>query len=257
MPGRLAGKVAFVTGAGSGIGRSVAVRFAVEGARVVVTSRTLGHAYETAELVEDISGIRPLTFEVDQTDQVAISGALAKAKRTFGTIDVLSNNAGVDEPTEPPVAETSDEIWADAFRVNVTGVFWICRAAIPMMRDGGAVVNIASGNAIVPRLNAAAYSASKAALVQLTRSLALELAPRRIRANCVCPGVVDTPLTDLFLAREEDPEAARADYAGSNPLGRIADPSEIADCVLFLASDEASFVTGTTLVADGGSLASG
>jgi NAD(P)-dependent dehydrogenase (short-subunit alcohol dehydrogenase family) len=148
-------------------------------------------------------------------------------------------------------------VWNETFDVNVTGVFRVCRAAIPVLADGGAVVNMGSGTGILPRVNAAAYSASKAALLQLTRSLALELAPRHIRVNCVCPGVVDTPLTDLFLEREDDPAAMRVEYAQSNPLQRIADAREIANCVLFLASDEASFITGTPLIADGGGLAGG
>ena len=139
----------------------------------------------------------------------------------------------------------------------MTGVFKLCRAAIPLLRDGGSIVNVGSTNSILPRANAAAYCASKAALLQLTRSLALELAARHIRANCICPGIVDTPLTDLFLNQSDDPASLREEYAASNPLQRIADPREIANCVLFLASDESSFVTGSALVADGGSLAGG
>jgi dihydroanticapsin dehydrogenase len=126
---------------------------------------------------------------------------------------------------------------------------------VPVLADGGAIVTVGSTNGLVPRPNAAAYCASKAALLMLTRTLALELAPRRIRANCVCPGVVDTPLTDLFLNRADDPAALREEYAKASPLQRLADPREIANCVLFLASDEASFVTGTPFVADGGMLA--
>jgi meso-butanediol dehydrogenase/(S,S)-butanediol dehydrogenase/diacetyl reductase len=257
MGGRVAGKVAFVTGAGTGIGRAVAIRLAEEGARVVVTSRTLAHAKETAALVREASGVAPFTLELDQTNQTAISDALQRAVQELGAIDVLSNNAGIDEPTEPAVVDTTDEIWDEAFRVNVTGVFRLCRAAIPLMKSGGSIINMGSGNGIAPRLNAAAYSASKAALLHLTRSLALEVASQHIRVNCVCPGVVDTPMTDLFLAREEDPEAMRAEYAKSNPLGRIADPREIANCVLFLASDESSFMTGAPLIVDGGGLAGG
>ena len=254
---RVHGKIALVTGAGTGIGRAVAVRLAEEGAEVIVSSRTLSHAQATGNLVRDVTGVAPMIAALDQTDDVQVKAALQGAVDAFGQLDIVSNNAGIDEPTEPPVAETSDEVWSTAFDVNVTGVFRICRAAIPHMREGGAIVNMGSGNGIAPRPNAAAYSASKAALIQLTRSLALELAPRGIRATCVCPGVVDTPLTDLFLAREQDPVAARAEYAKSNPLGRIADPRDIANCVLFLASEEASFVTGTALVADGGGLAGG
>jgi NAD(P)-dependent dehydrogenase (short-subunit alcohol dehydrogenase family) len=255
VSGRVAGKLAFVTGAGTGIGRAVAVRLAEEGARVVVTSRTQLHAEETAAEVRAASGTDPLVLGLDQTDETAVRAAISTAVTEFGPIDILSNNAGIDEPTEPPVAETSDAIWETTFDVNVTGVFRLCRAAILHMRDGGAIVNISSGNGISPRMNAAAYSASKAALNSLTRSLALELASRQIRVNCVCPGIVDTPLTDLFLAREEDPDAMREEYARSNPLQHIAHPREIAHCVLFLASEEASFLTGTVLIADGGGLA--
>ncbi len=257
MPGRVAGKVALVTGGGTGIGRAVAIRLAEEGAEVVVTSRSKSHVTETCELAERAGGSRPLGFALDVTRQDAVDDAVACVRERFGRIDILSNNAGIDDPDEPPVADTSDAVWNQTFDVNVTGVFRVCRAAIPVLADGGAVVNMGSGNGILPRVNAAAYSASKAALLQLTRSLALELAPRHIRVNCVCPGVVDTPLTDLFLEREDDPAAMRVEYAQSNPLQRIADAREIANCVLFLASDEASFITGTPLIADGGGLAGG
>ncbi|HEY1366832.1 MAG TPA: SDR family NAD(P)-dependent oxidoreductase [Gaiellaceae bacterium] len=255
MTGRVAGKVALVTGAGTGIGRAVAVRLAEEGADVVVSSRTKSHVEETCALVEQASGRRPLGVGLDVTRQEHVDEAVGVVHERFGRLDILSNNAGIDDPDETPVAETTDAVWGDTFDVNVTGTFRVCRAAVPLLSDGASVVNMASGNAIVPRSNAAAYCASKAALLQLTRSLALELAPRGIRANCVCPGVVDTPLTDLFLARTEDPEATRAEYARSNPLQRIADPREIANCVLFLASDESSFMTGAPLIVDGGGLA--
>ena len=257
MSGRIEGRVAFVTGAGSGIGRAVALLLAREGADVVVTSRTPSHVAETAAMIEAETSRAPFMLVLDQTDRASIEHALAEASDRFGALDILSNNAGVDDPAETPVSETPDDVWRETFSVNVDGVFRICRAAVPLLRDGAAIVNIGSTNSILPRANAAAYCASKAALLQLTRSLALELAPRRIRANCVCPGLVDTPLTDLFLNQSDDPEALRLEYAGSNPLQRIADPLEIANCVLFLASDESSFVTGASLVVDGGALAGG
>lgn len=257
MSGRVEGRVAFITGAGSGIGRAVAILLAREGATVIVTSRTPSHIADTAALIEAESAQAPATFVLDQNDRASVERALDDASSRFGPLDIISNNAGVDDPAETPVSETPDEIWRDTFSVNVDGVFRICRAAIPLMRDGGAIVNIGSTNSILPRANAAAYCASKAALLQLTRSLALELAPRHIRVNCVCPGIVDTPLTDLFLNQSEDPESVRLEYAQSNPLQRIADPAEIANCVLFLASNEASFVTGASLVVDGGALAGG
>ena len=257
MSGRVAGRVAFVTGAGSGIGRAVALRLAEEGATVVVTSRTPAHVADTASLIETSTGEAPTTFVLDQTERASIEDALSEAVRLYGPLDIVSNNAGIDDPAETPVSETPDEIWSETFSVNVDGVFRICRAAIPLMSDGGAIVNMGSVNSLQPRANAAAYCASKAALLQLTRSLALELAPRQIRVNCVCPGIVDTPLTDLFLNMSDDPEALRLEYARSNPLQRMADPSEIASSVLFLASDESRFVTGTSLVVDGGALAGG
>lgn len=260
MNGRLAGKVALVSGAGSGIGRQVAVRLAEEGAQVIVTSRDVEHVAETCDLVQDRTGTNPPGHVLDLRDRASIDRVLAEVAARFGVIHVLSCNAGIEDPSEPSVIDTPDATWDETFAVTVTGVFWLCRAAIPLLADGGSIVTVGSANAIDPRPNGAAYCASKAALLMFTRALALELAPRAIRANsiranCVCPGVVDTPLTDLFLNRAEDPEALRAEYAASNPLRRIASAREIADCVLFLASDESSFVTGAPLIADGGALA--
>jgi dihydroanticapsin dehydrogenase len=162
----------------------------------------------------------------------------------FGRIDVLSNNAGIELPHGPSVAETTDEEWEQLFRVNVTGAFYACRAALAFMPDGGSIVNMASINSFVAWENDAAYTATKGALLQFTRAPALEVAARGIRANCVCPGVVDTPLTDLFLAGADDPDALRAEYEAVSPFHRMGTPEEVANCVLFLASDEASFVTG-------------
>ena len=251
---RLAGKIAMVTGAGSGIGRAVAVRMVEEGATVIVTSRRPTPVEETCDIVEQATGIRPVGLTVDVTDSERIGIAVHQILDRYGPIDILSNNAGVDDPREPAVVDMSDDVWDHTIAVNLTGAFRLCRAVIPAMADGGSIINMGSRDSLVARANAAAYCASKAGLLQLTRSLALELAPRRIRANCVCPGVVDTPLVDLFLERSDDPDALRAEYARSNAFGRLADPREIADCVLFLASDEASFVTGTPMVVDGGAL---
>ena len=252
---RVAGKVALVTGAGSGIGRAVALRLAEEGAEVVVTSLADSHVEQTCAVVSDAIGAHPLGLVLDLRDRTSIEEGVRAVAKRYGRIDVLANCAGIDDPDEPPVVETSDAVWDETFAVNVTGVFQICRAAVPVIADGGSIVTIGSTNSLVPRPNAAAYCASKAALLMLTRTLALELAPRRIRANCICPGVVDTPLTELFLNRSDDPASLREEYAKSSPLGRLADPREIANCVLFLASDEASFVTGAPFVVDGGALA--
>lgn len=250
--GRVAGKVALVTGAGSGIGKSVAVRLAEEGADVVVTSKTPEHVEETCREVEQATGGEPLSFPLDIADRAAVEEVVREVAGRRGRIDVLSNNAGIELPHGPSVVETTDEEWERLFRVNMTGIFWACRAAIPAMTHGGSIVNMASINSFVAWENDAPYTATKGALLQFTRALALELAPRGIRANCVCPGVIDTPLTDAFLELADDPDALRAEYCAVSPLNRLGTPREVANCVLFLASDEASFVTGAALVVDGG-----
>jgi meso-butanediol dehydrogenase/(S,S)-butanediol dehydrogenase/diacetyl reductase len=250
------GKVALVTGAGTGIGRAAAVRLAEEGAEVVVTSRTLAHVDETCAQAETASGRRPLGLELDVGDREAVDRVVAEVAGRFGRIDVLANNAGIDLVRGPSLAETTDEEWELVQRTNVTGTFQVCRAAIPHMAPGGAIVNTASINSFVAWKNDAAYTASKGALLQLTRALALDVAPLGIRANAVCPGVIDTPLTDSFTVLAEDPDALRAEYAAVAPLGRIGTAREVANCILFLASDEASFVTGSALVVDGGTIAS-
>jgi NAD(P)-dependent dehydrogenase (short-subunit alcohol dehydrogenase family) len=255
MSRRVEGKVALVTGAGTGIGRAVCVRLAEEGADVVVTSRTPGHVEETCAEVEAACGRRPASHVLDVTDRAAVERVVAEVAASRGRIDVLSNNGGLDLSHAPPVADVADEEWERLFRVNVTGIFYVCRAAIPHMHEGGSIVNMASINSFIAWENDAPYTATKGALMQFTRGLALDLAAKGIRANCVCPGVIDTPLTDSFLERAADPDALRREYEAIAPLGRMGTPREIASCVLFLASDESSFVTGTGLVADGGTIA--
>jgi NAD(P)-dependent dehydrogenase (short-subunit alcohol dehydrogenase family) len=255
VSGRVAGKVALVTGAGTGIGRAVCVRMAEEGAEVIVTSRTAGHVEQTAAEVEAACGRRPVTHVLDMEKPDEIEGVVSAVAAQHGRIDIVSNNAGIDLVHTPAVWEVTDEEWERVFRVNVTGIFQVCRAAIPHMPEGGSIVNMASINSFIAWENDAPYTATKGALMQFTRGLALDLAANGIRANCVCPGVVDTPLTDQFLDAADDPASLRASYAAAAPLNRVGTSREIANCVLFLASDEASFVTGTGLVADGGTIA--
>jgi NAD(P)-dependent dehydrogenase (short-subunit alcohol dehydrogenase family) len=252
---RVAGKIALVSGAGTGIGRATCVRLAEEGAEVVVTSQTPAHVEETAAEVERTTGRAPLALRLDVTDRAAVDDVVARVVDRFGRIDVVSNNAGIELVHGPSVAETTDEEWARLFDVNVTGTFRVCRAAVPAMAAGGSIVNMASINSLIAWPNDAAYTATKGAVLQFTRALALDVAPRGIRANAVCPGVIDTPLTDVFLERADDPEALRAEYAAAAPLNRVGTAREVANCVLFLASDESSFVTGSALVVDGGTTA--
>jgi len=254
VAGRVDGKVALVTGAGTGIGRAVCVRLAEEGAEVIVTSRTAEHVEETAAQVEAACGRRPGARVLDMEDREQIDRVVAEVAERHGRIDVLSNNAGIDLVHMPAAWEVTDEEWERVFRINMTGIFQVCRAAIPHMPEGGSIVNMASINSFIAWENDAPYTATKGALMQFTRALALDVASKGIRANCVNPGVIDTPLTDLFLDGADDREALRDLYAAAAPLNRIGTPREIANCVLFLASDEASFVTGTSLVADGGTI---
>jgi dihydroanticapsin dehydrogenase len=163
-------------------------------------------------------------------------------------------NAGIELGDAPSIVDTTDEDWERVLGVNATGVFYACRAALRHMPDGGSVVTVGSINAIVAWEHDAAYCASKGAVLQLTRAIALDMAHRNIRANCVCPGVIDTPMARLFIDQADDPAALRREYDELSPLGRMGRPREIADCIVFLASDESSFVTGTALVADGGTI---
>jgi NAD(P)-dependent dehydrogenase (short-subunit alcohol dehydrogenase family) len=229
----MAGKVAVVTGAGSGIGRATCVRLAEEGAEVVATSRSADNLEDTCAEVERAAGRRPEGLVLDVADSAAVDDAFARVAAKHRRIDVLVANAGIELPpdesgTGPNLADTTDEQWERIQRVNVDGVFaW--------ENDG-------------------AYTTSKGAVLQLTRALAVDVAARNIRANCICPGVIDTPLNDQFLAAADEPEKVRAEFAAVAPLGRFGQPREIANCILFLASDEASFVTGAALIADGGTV---
>ena len=255
MTGRLAGKVALVTGSGSGIGEAICVRFAEEGADVVVTTRDPDHLARTSGKVASVASREPIGLQMDVADRGSVASAVAAAVERFGRIDVLCANAGIELPRAPAIDDVTDDEWDRLMAVNVTGTFLVTRAAVPHIPDGGAVVTIGSINSFVGWPNDLPYTTSKGAVLQFTRALALDLAPRRIRANCVCPGIIDTPLTRAFIDAAPDPDDVVEEYEAAAPLGRMGTAEEVANAALFLASDEASFITGSALLVDGGTTA--
>jgi 3(or 17)beta-hydroxysteroid dehydrogenase len=250
MSGRLAGKRAFVTGGASGLGLAMARAFVAEGARVIVADLSVEAGQEAvAEL-----GAAAVFIAHDVTDEASWPRALDEAASTLGGIDTLVNNAGVGPVGN--IEKTSLSEWRRVFAVNVEGVFLGCRAGIPHLRQagGGSIVNLSSIAGIVGTPTLAAYGASKAAVRQLTKSVALHCAHRRdnIRCNSIHPAFVATPMLGGIVDAARDPAAARAGLEAQIPLGRLGDAAEIAALALYLASDESRFVTGAEFVIDGG-----
>ncbi len=249
MP-RLEDKVAVITGGGSGIGRVAATIFADEGARVVVAD-VVSEQAESA--VADIvsAGGAATPFTVDVSDEVQVQAMVRTAVETYGGLHVLFNNAGIFPDDDGGILDTPPDTWQRVLEVNLKGVWLGCRAAVPAMLEsgGGSIVNVASFVALMGAATAQiAYTASKGGVLALTRELAVEYARRGIRANSICPGPIETPLLAELLA---DP-ARRQRRLVHIPIGRFGRPEEIAKAALFLASDDASFVTGSALVVDGG-----
>jgi NAD(P)-dependent dehydrogenase (short-subunit alcohol dehydrogenase family) len=250
----LHGKVALVTGGASGIGRAIVSIFAAQGAAVVVMDRDRDGG---AMVVEELAGRDcPAAFAHGDVSRASdCERAVQEAVRTFGGLDLLLNNAGIIQRASVP--ELTEADWDLAMAVNVKSVFLMSHYAIPLMieRKGGVIINVASGWGLVGGRRAASYCASKGAVVQLTKAMALDHGGHNIRVNCICPGDTDTSMLRGEAAQLGEPVDQFLSDAAARPLGRVGTPEDIAQAALYLASDAAAFVTGASLVVDGGGLA--
>jgi NAD(P)-dependent dehydrogenase (short-subunit alcohol dehydrogenase family) len=249
--GRLDDKVVVITGAGGGMGREAALLFSEEGARVCVADVDDAAATETAAACRDAFGVR-----VDVSSSDDVRRMYAETAERFGGIDVLYNNAGISPADDASILETEPDAWERVLDVNAKGVYLCCKHGIPYLleRGGGSVINVASFVALVGAATSQiAYTASKGAVLSLSRELAVQFARQGVRVNALCPGPVETPL--LLRIFGDDP-AAYERRRVHLPMGRLAKPREIVNAALFLASDEASYVTGATFLVDGGLTAS-
>jgi len=248
---RLDDKTVLITGSGTGIGEATALRCADAGAAVVSTDVDAEAAEETAASIREDGG-EATSYELDVTDGDRFHEVVEDVAAERG-LDALVNNAGIGHP--PSSVEDTDASVRDyVIDVNINGTWNGCHAALPVMKErgSGSIINMASVGGMLGFPYQSVYALTKAAVINFTRAVAAEAGPAGVRANAVCPGFVDTQLTEAFFAGREDPEAAREEMIEEYPLRRLGEPEEIADCVAFLASDAASFVTGHALTADGG-----
>jgi NAD(P)-dependent dehydrogenase (short-subunit alcohol dehydrogenase family) len=243
------GKVAFVTGAGSGIGRATALAFAREGASVVVADISEQSSRETAQLVEEQGG-RAFAVKCDVTQAEDVKAALDKTIEEFDRLDFAFNNAGIEQ-RNAAIADFEEDEWEQIINVNLRGAFLCMKYEIPLLlkQGGGAIVNVSSGAGVIGIKGGGAYAAAKHGIIGLTKSAALDYAGQNIRVNAVAPGYIATAMMERFTGGTDE---GRAKVVSEEPIGRMGEPEEIADAVLWLCSDASSFVVGHALVIDGG-----
>jgi NAD(P)-dependent dehydrogenase (short-subunit alcohol dehydrogenase family) len=251
MMDSLRSKVAVITGAGSGIGRATALRLAREGSRVVVADFSSAGAQETVRQINDLGG-EAMCVMVDVRVADQVKAMIDTAVRAYGRVDILFNNAGILMVGD--VEKLPEDDWDNAMNTNLKSIFLGCKYVLPLMKSqgGGVIVNTASIMGTTVSVGGPAYCTSKAAVIQLTRQMALEYASHNIRVNCICPGSTDTPMIQRDMEASGDATGIRSKFEQAIPLGRFALPEEIAAAVRFLVSDEASYITGAELLIDGG-----
>lgn len=244
----LKGKVALVTGAASGIGRESALAFARAGAKVVCADVTVDAGEETVKMIKDMGG-DAFFVKCDVSKDAEVKALIDAAVAHYGRIDCAHNNAGI-EGVMAPCGECTEENWDRTIAINLKGVFLCCKYELPVMlkQGGGAIVNTSSVAGLVGFGGIPAYTASKHGVAGLTKTIALDYAKENIRCNAVCPGVINTPMIERFT--QGDPAALKS-FTDTEPVGRLGEPSEIADAVVYLCSDQASFVTGIAMPVDG------
>jgi NAD(P)-dependent dehydrogenase (short-subunit alcohol dehydrogenase family) len=257
---RLAGKVAFITGGGGGIGRATAERFAEEGAKVVIAEidKERGEAAaQSARALARNSGGDAHFIHCDIRDKANVEAAFAQTVERFGKLTILHNNAGGSTPQDGPVTDAPEEEFWRVINLDLYGTFLCSKIGIPhiIKAGGGAIINIASVLGINGARNRAAYASSKAAVVLLTKCMAIDHGHENIRVNAICPGFVETKLTETVFSQAPDPQAVRRERIEVHPIGRLGQPEDIAGLAVFLASDESAWMTGAALPVDGGYLA--
>ncbi len=248
---RLKDKVAIVTGAASGFGEGIARRFAAEGARVVLADLNDQAGRQIAAEIETAGGTAAYVH-ADVTEAAEVEAMVEAARANYGRLDILINNAGYSHVNQP-MTEVAEADFDRTFAVNVKAIYLAARAALPLFRGqgGGCIINTSSTAGLRPRPGLTWYNGSKGAVNTITKSMAVELAPDRIRVNAICPVAGETPMLETFMGKPDTPEA-RAPFLATIPLGRLSRPDDIAAAALYLASDEASMLTGVLLEVDGG-----